>query len=100
MSRVLLITGASRSIRATTAKLAATRGYDVAINYAGNREAAEQVAVAVMQAGRRAHLIQGDIADRAAVTALFETVDREFGRLDAFFNNAGILWPHSRFVDI
>jgi NAD(P)-dependent dehydrogenase (short-subunit alcohol dehydrogenase family) len=31
---------------------------------------------------------------------MFENVDRELGRLDAFFNNAGVLWPHARFVDI
>lgn len=100
MSRTLLITGASRGIGAATARMAATRGYDVVINYAGNRDAAESVAADVKRAGRRALVVQADIGDRAAVAALFEKIDREFGQLDAFFNNAGILYPHSRFVDI
>ena len=40
------------------------------------------------------------MGDPAAIKALFAAVDRDLGTLDAFLNNAGILWPHSRFVDI
>ena len=100
MTKTLLITGASRGIGAATARLAAKRGFDIAVNYANNRDAAEAVAADIRKAGQRATTIKADVGNPAEVKALFAAVDREFGRLDAFLNNAGILWPHSRFVDI
>ncbi len=100
MTKTLLITGASRGIGAATARLAAARGYDVAINYASNAAAAEAVATDVRKTGRRALTIQADIANPADVRAMFAACDREFGQLDAFVNNAGILFPHARFTDI
>ncbi len=100
MSKILLVTGASRGIGASIARLAARRGYDVAINYAGNHEAAKRVAADVVAAGQRAITIQADVGDPIQVKALFEKLDADFGRLDAFVNNAGVLWPHKRFVDI
>lgn len=100
MARTLLITGGSRGIGAATARLAAARGYDVAINYAGNAAAAEAVAADVKAQGRRAIAIRADVADSAQVRALFAEVDRQLGRLDAFFNNAGILFAGTRFMDI
>lgn len=100
MPPVLLITGGSRGIGAATARLAARAGYDVAINYAGNRDAAEEVAADVRSEGRRALVVQADVADSAQIKALFARVDSELGALTAFFNNAGILYPHARFTDI
>jgi NAD(P)-dependent dehydrogenase (short-subunit alcohol dehydrogenase family) len=100
MRKVLLITGGSRGIGAATARLAGERGYDVAVNYTRNAAAAEAVAADVAKAGGRAVAIKADVSDAAQVKELFAAVDREFGRLDAFFNNAGVLWPHARFVDI
>ena len=100
MTKTLLITGGSRGIGAATARLAATRGYDVAINYAGNAKAAAAVAAEGCKAGRRAAVIQADVSKPDEIKKLFQAVDREFGRLDAFFNNAGIVGPSSRFVDI
>ena len=52
--KVMLITGASRGIGAATARLAGQRGYDVAVNYAGNKAAAEAVVADVRKLGRRA----------------------------------------------
>ncbi len=100
MAKILLITGGSRGIGAAAAKLAGQRGYDVAVNYAGNREAADAVVADIRKAGQRAVAIQADMGDPAAIKGLFAAVDRELGTLDAFLNNAGILWPHARFVDI
>lgn len=100
MPGLLLVTGASRGIGAATARLAARQGWDVAINYATNHAAAEAVAADVRAAGRRAATLPGDMGDPAAVADVFSRLDRELGTLDAFVNNAGILWPHSRFVDI
>ncbi|HXE68186.1 MAG TPA: SDR family oxidoreductase [Hyphomicrobiaceae bacterium] len=98
--RVMLITGASRGIGAATARLAATRGYAVAVNYVARKDAAEAVAADVRQAGRKALTIQADIGKPDEVTRLFQSIDSEFGRLDAFFNNAGILSQAAKFVDI
>ncbi|MGE0768644.1 MAG: SDR family oxidoreductase [Hyphomicrobiaceae bacterium] len=100
MARTLLVTGGSRGIGAATARLAAERGFDVAVNYAGNAAAAEAVVASVEDAGRRAIAVRADVADSTQVRAMFAEVDRAFGRLDAFFNNAGILFPHKRFVEI
>lgn len=100
MTKVMLITGASRGIGAATARLAAQRGYDVAVNYAGSKAAADAVVADLRAAGRRGVAIQADVGKPEEIARLFQTVDREFGRLDAFFNNAGILGPASRFVDI
>ena len=100
MSKILLVSGGSRGIGGAAARLAGQRGYDVAVNYASNRQAADAVVAAIRAGGQRAVAIQADMGDPAAIKRLFETVDRELGSLDAFLNNAGILWPHSRFVDI
>ena len=100
MTKILLVTGASRGIGAATARLGAARGYDVALGYGQDQDAAEAVASDVRKSGRRAVTIRADVADPAAVTAMFATVDRELGRLDAFLNNAGIFSLGVRFVDI
>jgi NAD(P)-dependent dehydrogenase (short-subunit alcohol dehydrogenase family) len=100
MRRVLLITGGSRGIGAATARLGAQRGYDVVINYARDAAAAEKVAADVEKAGGRAAVIKADVAEPAQVKSLFAAADEAFGRLDAFFNNAGFVERASRFVDI
>jgi len=100
MSGVFFVTGGSRGIGAAAACLAAERGYDVALTYIGRKDAAETVVTDIEKLGRRAVAIQCDVADPVAIRIAFEAVDRTFGRLDAFLNNAGILWPHTRFVDI
>jgi hypothetical protein len=67
----LLVTGASRGIGAATARLAAQRGWDVAINYTRDEAAAQAVAADVRAAGRRALVLQADVAVDAEVVALF-----------------------------
>jgi len=89
--QIALVTGASRGIGAATARLLAERGHDVAINYARNVAAAEAVAAEVRQCGRRALLVQADVADEAAVLAMFETIDQKLGRITTLINNAGIV---------
>jgi NAD(P)-dependent dehydrogenase (short-subunit alcohol dehydrogenase family) len=98
--KVMLITGASRGIGAATARLAAARGYAVAVNYLGHKDAAEAVAADVRRLGRTATTIQADVGKPEEIARLFKAVDAEFGRLDAFFNNAGILSRAAKFVDI
>jgi NAD(P)-dependent dehydrogenase (short-subunit alcohol dehydrogenase family) len=99
MSGILVVTGGSRGIGAATVNLAATQGYDVAINYRSRQVAAEAVAAAAIAHGVRAITVQGDVAKEADVVRLFETVDRSLGRPSALVNNAGIVGPVGRVED-
>ncbi|MEZ5418215.1 MAG: SDR family oxidoreductase [Vicinamibacterales bacterium] len=91
MSRVLLVTGASRGIGAATARLAARRGYAVGVNYRENADAAEAVVAAIHADGGRAEALQGDVAVEADILRMFAECDRRLGPLDAFVNNAGVV---------
>ena len=88
---VILITGGSRGIGAATAILAAKRGYDVAFTYQSNATAANEVAEKILATGRKALMLQADVAVEADVLSVFKQVDAQLGRLDALVNNAGIL---------
>ena len=96
MSAVVLITGASRGIGAATALLAARAGYAVAVNYAANSLAADEVVRQIRQAGGNAMTVQADVADESQVLKMFEKVDAKLGRLTALVNNAGVVDQTSR----
>jgi NAD(P)-dependent dehydrogenase (short-subunit alcohol dehydrogenase family) len=91
MTPVVLVTGGSRGIGAATARLAAARGYAVCVNYRSNAAAAEAVARDIAAAGGRANVVRGDVAIEEDVVRLFESCERELGRVTALVNNAGIL---------
>ena len=96
MNQIILITGASRGIGAATARLAGERGYSVCVNYRQNRTAADDVVQAVQDAGGKAVAVGADVAVEADVIKLFETCDRQLGRLTALVNNAAILETQMR----
>lgn len=96
MDLVLLITGGSRGIGAATALLAAQRGFAVAVNYASNSLAADEVVRTIRDGGGRAISVQADVGDEAQVLAMFEKVDAKFGRLTALVNNAGVVDAQAR----
>lgn len=100
MSKVLIVTGGSRGIGAATCKLAARDGWDVAINYAGNKDAAEAVASEVRAAGRKAIVVQGDVSVEADVIRLFETAETELGPITGLAANAGITGKITRVADM
>jgi NAD(P)-dependent dehydrogenase (short-subunit alcohol dehydrogenase family) len=100
MSKIMIVTGASRGIGAATALLAASRGYAVCVNYLHNRAAADEVVRNIGKAGGHAHAVGADVASEADVVRLFETVDRELGRATALVNNAGILERQTRLEGI
>lgn len=92
---LMLITGASRGVGAATARLAASRGYDVAISYVSNEAAAQAVVADVEAAGRRALAVRADSGDAEQIAQLFAAIDQQFGRIDVLVNNAGILFRQS-----
>jgi NAD(P)-dependent dehydrogenase (short-subunit alcohol dehydrogenase family) len=94
--RVLLVTGASRGIGAAIARLAATRGYAVCVNYRSRQDAADALVAAIVAAGGRAVAVQGDVAVEADVVRLFAACDRVLGPVTALVNNAGILETQMR----
>jgi NAD(P)-dependent dehydrogenase (short-subunit alcohol dehydrogenase family) len=93
MGGVMIVTGGSRGIGAATARLAATRGYAVCVNYRKERGAAEALA---RELDGKAIAVAADVAEEADVVRLFETVDRSLGPVTALVNNAGIVDLGSR----
>lgn len=87
---VLLVTGGSRGIGAATCVLAAERGYDVAVNYQGNAEAAAEVVARCEAAGAKAVALQGDMASATDIIRVFTEAAAALGPLTAVVNNAGI----------
>jgi NAD(P)-dependent dehydrogenase (short-subunit alcohol dehydrogenase family) len=72
------------------AQLAAERGYDVAITYRSERDAAEQVLDACRASGAKALAFQGDVAIEADVLRLFDQAEAALGTISHVVNNAGI----------
>ena len=94
--KVLLVTGGSRGIGAAICRLGSKAGYRVAVNYAANKDAADALVAEIQAAGGDALAVKGDVGVEADIVAMFGAVDRAYGRLDAFVNNAGIVDAKAR----
>ncbi|NCD08563.1 MAG: 3-oxoacyl-[acyl-carrier-protein] reductase [Negativicutes bacterium] len=88
--KVAFVTGGSRGIGKAIALTLAEAGADLAINYAGNVAAAEEVAAEIRKMGRRAFILQGDVSKTEIAAEMMDAVVAEFGRCDILVNNAGI----------
>jgi NAD(P)-dependent dehydrogenase (short-subunit alcohol dehydrogenase family) len=86
---VVIVTGGSRGIGAAICLLAAERGYDVVVNYAGHTSAAEGVAERVRQHGRQALAVRGDVSSEEDVCGLFDAAVG-LGPLAGLVSNAAI----------
>jgi NAD(P)-dependent dehydrogenase (short-subunit alcohol dehydrogenase family) len=93
---VLLVAGGSRGIGAATARTAAKHGYDVAVNYNANADAAAAVVKACVAAGRRAVAIKGDMAREADIERVFDEAAKALGPVTHFVHSSGIIGPFSR----
>jgi NAD(P)-dependent dehydrogenase (short-subunit alcohol dehydrogenase family) len=85
---VMIVTGGARGIGAATAKLAASRGYAVCVNFLRAYDAAEKVVQDITSNGGHAIAVQADISSEAEVSALYQHVDSALGTVSALVNNA------------
>ena len=90
-ARVAIVTGAGTGIGKAASLALLKEGYRVAL--AGRRRELLEQGAAESGAGERALVVPTDVADPAAVRALFAKTKEAFGRLDVLFNNAGMGAP-------
>jgi 3-oxoacyl-[acyl-carrier protein] reductase len=89
--KVALVTGGSRGLGRAIAVAFAAQGADVAVNYRGNAEAADETVSSIRSTGRTAEPIQGDTsAGREACESIVKAALDAFGKIDILVNNAGI----------
>jgi 3-oxoacyl-[acyl-carrier protein] reductase len=91
MSKVAIVTGASRGIGREIAKRLAADGFSVVVNYAGNAASAEQTAAEIEDAGGKAITLKANVSDENEVIRLFEQTKCALGSIDAVVHNAGIM---------
>jgi 3-oxoacyl-[acyl-carrier protein] reductase len=99
--RKVLITGGSRGIGRAAAILFARAGADVAISYASNRQAADEVCREIEKLGRRALAFKAEMSSRPEIDRMVGDILSQWGELDTLVNNAGI-WTYlemGRMVD-
>lgn len=85
-----LVTGSSRGIGRAIALELGKKGANVAVNYAGNEEMAQEVVDELKAVGVEAIKIRANVADETDVKAMIKEVITTFGTLDILVNNAGI----------
>jgi hypothetical protein len=90
------VTGGGRGIGAAVARLAACRGYAVAVNYIADQKAASSVVRDIERNNARASAIQADVSKEKEVVQMFEMAERNLGPVVALVNNAGITGGFSR----
>ncbi|HEX4759259.1 MAG TPA: 3-oxoacyl-ACP reductase FabG [Thermoleophilaceae bacterium] len=85
-----LVTGASRGLGAAIARMLASEGWPVGVNYRSDEEGAARVVSEIEEAGGRAMPLQGDVADPEAVDDVFAKLEERFGTVLVLVNNAGV----------
>ena len=98
--KATVITGGDSGIGRAVALAYAREGADVLISYLNEHDDARETARLVEEAGRRAILVPGDLADPAHCRAVIERAVAEFGRIDVLVNNAAFQMSHEAIEDI
>ena len=88
--KIALVTGGGRGIGRETALTLAGYGADVAVNYSGSRDAAQETAAEIESMGRRALAIRADVTKEEECAAMFHEIAEKLGSIDILVNNAGI----------
>lgn len=93
--KVALVTGSSRGLGKALAIALADQGYDIVVNYARSKTAALDTVKEIEARGQKALLVRANVGDVEKLRAMFQTIKKEFGRLDVFVSNAasGVLRP-------
>jgi len=94
--RAVIVTGASRGIGAAIASLVGANGFPVAVNFRTDEAAAGQVVRHIESMGGRAIAIRGDVSREEEILRLFETTERELGKIGGLVNNAGVTGGFTR----
>jgi enoyl-[acyl-carrier protein] reductase III len=100
--KVALVTGGTRGIGKAIAKRFAKEQYDLVLNFLRSRRNAEETKAELEEEfGIRVHLVKCNVGHVEDIALLFDEVNREFGRLDVFVNNAasGVLRPLTEFEE-
>lgn len=98
--RVALITGATRGIGAAVARLLASRGMRVVVNYRSSRDEADDVVASIRSAGGRAMAVQADVRDESAVLSMIDQVRDAMGEVEVLVHNALIPYAIKSFDEI
>ena len=98
--KVLLVTGGGRGIGAAVARLGASQGYAVCVNYHSDADNAAFVVADILKSGGKAIAVQGDVSKPADVKHLFDETEKQLGPITHVANNAGITGKSSRLVDV
>ncbi|MEZ5589965.1 MAG: SDR family oxidoreductase [Gammaproteobacteria bacterium] len=100
MRKVVIVTGGSRGIGATTCRLLAAQGYSVGVNYRSRADEAQAVVSEIESSGGRAFSYAANVSNEQDVMLLFDAVEAHLGPITHLVNNAGILFPQSRLSDL
>ncbi|MGH3167183.1 MAG: SDR family NAD(P)-dependent oxidoreductase [Trebonia sp.] len=98
--KIALITGASRGIGATTARLLGSRGMRVVVNYRSSRDEADEVVASIRSAGGEAMAAQADVRDEPAVLDMVARVRATWGEAEVLVHNALIPYAVKSFDEI
>ena len=99
MKKAILVSGGGRGIGAAICRLAAARGYAVAINYIHDEGSAQALVAGISADGGTACTVRGDVAVDADVDRIFEVTESMLGPLYGVVNNAGITGRIGAFID-
>ena len=97
--KIVLVTGAQQGIGRAMAIEFAADGADVAVNWLDDQNTAQRVADEVRGHGRRALLVNADVAQLEQVRSMASRIAQELGPIDVLINNAGV-FPRVPFLDM